>query len=173
MVFSVELNPMLFVCIGGALKLGSVTAVVFVFLMTFAMGAQADTIWDEGTDGPLSTAAGSPTVVTLVSSSDQVIGLGVLGLHVFQFTVPAGKQVDSMLMDPTTGVMEVEVVSAAINCPPRGVFAGTAELLDGSSCAPALPPGDYTFIVNVLSAGLWNITIASDVPVELQSLSVE
>lgn len=160
--------------IGGALKLRFVAAIVFAFLMTTATGAVADTIWDEGVDGLLSTNPASPTVVTLVSPSDLVIGGGPGGLHVFGFTVPTGKTVSSMIIDSTTGWLTVEVVSAAINCPPRSVIATSAEMLDGSSCAPALPPGDYTFIVDVITPPQpWNVTIASDVPVELLSLTVE
>lgn len=163
-----------FVCIGGALKLRFFATVVLAFVMTAATGAVADTIWDEGVDGPLSTNPASPTVVTLVSSSDVVIGAGPGGLHVFAFTVPVGKTVSSMIIDSTTGWLTVEVVSAAINCPPRSVIATSVEMLDGASCAPALPPGDYTFIVDVdTPPQAWNVTIASDVPVELLSLTVE
>ena len=54
------------------------------------------------------------------------------------------------------------------------MIASVVELLDGASCAPSLPPGDYTFIVDVdTPPQAWNVTIASDVPVELQSLTIE
>jgi hypothetical protein len=142
--------------------------------MTTATGAVADTIWDEAVNGLLSTNPANPTIVTLVSPSDVVIGGGPGGLHVFGFTVPAGKTVTSMIMDSTTGWLTVEVISAGINCPPRSVIATSVELLDGASCAPFLPPGDYTFVVDVdTPPQAWNVTIASDVPVELVSLTVE
>jgi hypothetical protein len=174
MIVRMEFDPILSVRVGGALKHTFVTTIVFAFLMTTAAVAAADTIWDEGVDGLLSTNPASPTVVTLVSPSDLVIGGGPGGLHVFGFTVPAGKTVSSMIIDSTTGWLTVEVVSAAINCPPRSVIATSVEMLDGVSCAPALPPGDYTFIVDVdTPPQAWNVTIASDVPVELLSLTVE
>lgn len=158
--------------IGGTLRHKYVATVVFAALMIFAMGAQADTIWDEGTDGPLSSNPASPTTVTLVSPSDQVLGLGPLGLHIFQFTVPVGNSVDSMIIDPGSGAMTVELVSASINCPPLPASAAPGEILNGSSCAPALPPGDYTFLVDVLTSSAWAVTIASDVPVELLTFTV-
>ena len=174
MFVRMEFDPILSVRIGGTLIHKSVATIVFAFLMTTAAVAVADTIWDEGVDGLLSTNPASPTVVTLVSPSDLVIGGGPGGLHVFGFTVPAGKTVSSMIIDSTTGWLTVEVVSAAINCPPRSVIATSVEMLDGASCAPALPPGDYTFIVDVITPPQpWNVTIASDVPVELLSLTVE
>jgi len=173
-IIRAEFEPILPICIGGALKLKYATIIVVAFLMTTVSGVFADTIWDEGVNGLLSTNPASPTVVTLVSPSDLVIGGGPGGLHVFGFTVPAGKTVSSMIIDSTTGWLTVEVVSAAINCPPRSVIATSVEMLDGASCAPALPPGDYTFIVDVdTPPQAWNVTISSDVPVELLSLTVE
>ena len=152
----------------------SFAAIVVVAVLSMAAGVQADTIWDEGTNGPLSTNTGSPTPLTLVSPSDQVIGSAVAGNHVFQITVPVGNTVSSMIAATPTGLMTVEVVSAAINCPPRTVHLTSAELLDGVSCAPNLPPGAYTFVVFVETPPQpWDITIASDVPVELLSLTVE
>lgn len=148
------------------------TSFIFVALMIFAMGAQADTIWDESIDGALSSNPASPTTVTLASPSDQVLGLGTLGLHVFQFTIPAGNGVDSMIIDPGAGIMTVELVSASINCPALAAVGAPAEILNGSSCAPALPPGDYTFLVDVLASASWSVTITSDVPVELLAFTV-
>jgi hypothetical protein len=103
-----------------------------------------------------------------------VIGSAVAGNHVFQITVPAGNTVSSMIAAAPTGMMTVAVASATINCPPRFVHLTSVELLDGSSCAPALPPGDYTFVVFVETPPQpWDITISSDVPVELQTFIVE
>jgi hypothetical protein len=147
---------------------------MFAVAMTLAAGLHADTIWDEGVDGPLSTNPASPTPLVLVSPSDLVIGGAPAGLHVFQITVPVGNTVTSMIAETATGLMTVEVVSASINCPPRMVHLTSVELLDGASCAPFLPAGDYTFIIDLDTPPQpWNVTIASDLPVELQSLIVE
>jgi len=148
---------------------------VFAMMMICAAGLHADTIWDEGVNGPLSTNPASPTPLTMVGPSDLVVGGATAGLHVFQITVPAGNTVSSMIIDTPTGLLTVEVVSAGINCPARGVHLTSLEILDGMSCAPFLSlPGDYTFIVDVAApAQPWDVTITSDLPVELQSFSVE
>ena len=148
-------------------------SVIFAVLMIFAIGVQADTIWDESTDGLLSSVAGSPTSVILVSPSDQVMGNGSLGEKFFVFTVPAGNTVSSMILDPGMGgALQADIISASINCGTWDV-AAPLELLNGSNCAPSLPPGDYTVRVDVLISMPWNMTIASDVPVELQSLTID
>ena len=148
-------------------------SVIFAVLIIFAIGVQADTIWDEGVDGLLSSNAASPTPVTLVSSSDQVIGNGTLGEKFFAFTVPVGNTVSSMILDPGLGgALQADIISASINCGTWNV-AAPVELLDGSNCAPFLPPGDYTVRVEVLTSQPWDMTIASDVPVELQSITID
>lgn len=149
------------------------TILIFAILMTFAAGAQADTIWDESVDGLLSSNPASPTTVTLVSPLDLVVGNGSPGDKYFQFTVPAGNTVSSLFLDPGTGgLQEADIISASINCGTWNVVA-PVELLDGSNCAPSLPPGVYTVHINVLTTEPWDLTISSDVPVELQSLTIE
>lgn len=150
----------------------NITSFIFAALMIFAMGAQADTIWDESVNGALSSNPASPTTVTLASPSDQVIGNGSLGEKFFTFTVPAGNTVSSMILDPGTGgTLQADIISASINCGTWDVTA-PVELLDGSNCAPSLPPGDYTVRVDVLGSQPWDMTIASDVPVELLAFTV-
>ncbi len=142
-------------------------------MMTFTIAAQADTIWDEGVNGPLSSTVGIPTVVTLVSPSDQVIGIGSLGDKYFSFTVPAGNTVSSMVLDPGIGgILVADIISLSINCGPYSVNIPT-ELLDGAVCVTSLPPGDYLVHVEVIGSQPWDLTIASDVPVELQSLTID
>lgn len=148
-------------------------SIVFAVMMTFAIGARADTIWDETVDGLLSSNAGTPTPVTLVSPSDMVAGNGSLGDKYFVFTVPAGDSVSSLMLFPGTGgILQADIISASINCGTYNVNAPT-ELLGGSSCAPILPPGDYTIHVNVLGSQPWAMTIASTVPVALQSFTID
>jgi len=158
---------------GKVLKPKHTARIVFAVLMTLAIGAQADTIWDESVDGLLSSSAASPTVVTLVSPSDLVIGNGSLGEKFFMFTVPAGESVSSMFLDPGMGgILAADIISASINCGTYNVIA-PVELLDGSNCAPSLPPGVYTVRVEVFGSQPWNMTITSTVPVELQSFTID
>ena len=158
--------------IRGTLRHKYVATVVFAALMILAMGAQADTIWDEGIDGPLSSNPASPTMVTLVSPSDQVIGNRTLGEKFFAFTVPVGNTVSSMILDPGMGgALQADIISAFINCGTWDVSA-PIELLNPPSCAPSLPPGEYIVRVEALTTQPWNMTIASDVPVELLTFTV-
>jgi len=148
-------------------------SIVFAVIITFAFVAQADTIWDESVNGLLSSTPASPTVVTLVSPIDLVLGNGSVGDKYFVFTVPAGETVTSMVLDPGIGgILQANIISTAINCGTWTV-TGPIELLDGASCAPALPPGDYTVHVLVLGSQPWIMTITGTVPVGLQSFTID
>ena len=74
-----------------------------VAFLAFTMSTGADEIWNETGDGPLSALAAAPTLVTLVSPSDLVVGDGSMGVKYLTFTVPAGETVSSIIVDPGTG----------------------------------------------------------------------
>jgi len=69
--------------------------------------AQAGVVWDESVQGDLSGQAASPTALTLSPGSNQVLGAsGNLGagtdLDFFTFTIPAGQQMVSLWVLPST-----------------------------------------------------------------------
>ena len=152
---------------------------VAICLMALTFNAGADDIWNETNDGPLSTDPLAPTAVTLVSPSDLVVGDGSMGAKYFTFNVPTGETVSSIVVDPGMGgIMTADVwmfsatASGTANCGQYQVLAPT-ELLDGSNCAPSLTAGDHTIGLNVVTSTPWTVTIASTVPVELQSFTTE
>jgi hypothetical protein len=69
----------------------------------FAQSAAAVTIWDEGTDGDLSTDPAAPTSVTVAIGTNSVIGSTVGSeagpdRDVFTFTVPEGAALTQLLL---------------------------------------------------------------------------
>lgn len=150
-----------------------------VIFLAFAVNAGADVIWNETGDGPLSAVAAAPTVVTLVSASDLVVGDGSIGLKYLTFTVPVGETVSSIIVDPGTGGLMTanfwlfsNNASSPANCGEYQVLLPT-EILSPGNCALSLATGDYTLGLNVVTTTPWTVAITSTVPVELQSFSIE
>jgi hypothetical protein len=154
---------------------------VMVILLVGAANAGADEIWNEFNDGPISNVGVAPTLVTLVSASDVVVGDGSPGGKFFTFSIPVGETVSSILVDPGTGGImtgSLWFLAAANGIADCGSYTITApvEMLDGSNCASSLPVGgfyQYTVGLSVLGSSPWTATITSTVPVELQTFSVE
>lgn len=153
-----------------------VSAVV-VIMSIFVVTVRADTIWDESVDGPLSIDGLNPTPVVLVSPSDQVLGDATAAIGFLTFAVPASNAVTSLLLNPGSGLVFVDLYAGTdTNGTPlcTGQLAASAPLeVLGVSCPPPLAAGDYTIGVNALIAVPWSLTFTSDVPVELQSFTID
>jgi len=148
-----------------------------IALSVFGVGA--DEIWNETGDGALSSNQALPTLVTLVSTSDLVVGDGTMGVKYFTFNVPAGESVSSVIVDPGQGgLMTADVwlfsttATTPANCSQFTILAPT-ELLGVPDCAPSLLPGDHTIGLNVVTSTPWMVAIVSTVPVELQTFGIE
>lgn len=150
-----------------------------VVLLTLPICAGADEIWNETGDGPLSAVAGAPTVVTLVSASDVVVGNGSLDWKYFTFTVPTGETVSSIFVDPGLGGamtgdiwMFSNTASGPANCG-QFLISAPGELLGAPFCAPSFAAGDYTIGLDVGITVPWTVTITSTVPVEIQTFTID
>ena len=58
-------------------------------------------------------------------------------------------------------------------CAAQLVASFPAEMLTPPGCVSTLPAGDYTIVLTELTAIPWNVSIDSDVPVELQVFTIE
>jgi hypothetical protein len=139
----------------------------------FAQSAAAVTIWDEGTDGDLSTDPAAPTSVTVAIGTNSVIGSTVGSdqgpdRDVFTFTVPEGAALTQLLLtsfvsDDDLAALELQA-GPVITDPasadellgwlhPSATFVGTDILDDIGQGAGAigftgpLPPGTYTLLM--------------------------
>ena len=139
----------------------------------FAQSAAAVTIWDEGTDGDLSTDPAAPTSVTVAIGTNSVIGSTVGSeagpdRDVFTFTVPEGAALTQLLLtsfvsDDDLAALELQA-GPEITDPasadellgwlhPSATFVGTDILDDIGQGAGAigftgpLPPGTYTLLM--------------------------
>lgn len=150
-----------------------------IVLLVFAGSASADEIWNETGDGALSFTAATPTLVTLVSASDVVVGNGSLNWKYFTFTVPTGETVSSIFVDPGVGGgmtadiwMFSNTATGASNCG-QFLVSSPMELLGAPSCAPSFVAGDYTIGLDVGITAPWTVTITSSVPVEIQTFTID
>jgi len=139
----------------------------------FAQSAAAVTIWDEGTDGDLSTDPAAPTSVTVAIGTNSVIGSTVGSeagpdRDVFTFTVPEGAALTQLLLtsfvsDDDLAALELQA-GPVITDPasadellgwlhPSATFVGTDILDDIGQGTGAigftgpLPPGTYTLLM--------------------------
>ena len=139
----------------------------------FAQSAAAVTIWDEGTDGDLSTDPAAPTSVTVAIGTNTVIGSTVGSdqgpdRDVFTFTVPDGAALTQLLL--TSFVSDDDLAFLALQdgsvitdpgsaddllgwLHPSAAFVGTDILDDIGQGAGAmgftgpLGPGTYTLLM--------------------------
>lgn len=100
----------------------------------FAQSAAAVTIWDEGTDGDLSTDPAAPTSVTVAIGTNTVIGSTVGSdqgpdRDVFTFTVPDGSALTQLLL--TSFVSDDDLAFLALQAGPVITDPGSADDLLG------------------------------------------
>jgi hypothetical protein len=88
-------------------------------------GAQAGTAWDEAVDGDFSNLGTSPSGVTLAPGANSVRGQtgrisGVVDRDYFTFTLPAGWQLDTVMVLPgTTFASESDAGFIAVQAGPQ------------------------------------------------------
>jgi hypothetical protein len=68
-------------------------------------------------------------------------------------------------LDPTTPVQ--------LGSPPNWSLLFQPRCCPPPGCVSTLPAGDYTVVLTELTAIPWNVSIDSDVPVELQVFTIE
>ena len=100
----------------------------------FAQSAAAVTIWDEGTDGDLSTDPAAPTSVTVAIGTNSVIGSTVGSeagpdRDIFTFTVPDGAALTQLLL--TSFVSDDDLAFLALQAGPVITDPGSADDLLG------------------------------------------
>jgi hypothetical protein len=100
----------------------------------FAQSAAAVTIWDEGTDGDLSTDPAAPTSVTVAIGTNSVIGSTVGSdqgpdRDIFTFTVPDGAALTQLLL--TSFVSDDDLAFLALQDGPVITDPGSADDLLG------------------------------------------
>jgi len=171
------------------------SGVLMCCVVLLASPAFADTIWDESVDGDISTVPLAPTQMTLVSSADRVSAtIGGSSTNsppedfydTFTFTVPPGNQVTAVVLadyQVSGGNTSTGFNFYTGNQGEGGTFVGSvsmttadigSDLLTLSSVPAPLAPGDYSISMREGTAGqIYQLEIQGDVPVELQSFSVE
>lgn len=118
--------------------------------------ALANIAYDEAVSGDFSNIGTSPTPITLALGSNQVLGTtgrtsGVIDRDYFSFTLPAGWQLDSIIVLPGTTSLGISKLSFI------GVQAGTQVTVNPTGNSPAGLLGYWHFGPNDIGGDILGV----------------